>query len=98
MDFANLETSLFFRIWFVYGKYSEIAEPLAELSIYVTPAQAGVQKSLANLDSGFRRNDARGLLQEPQRRNISFSFSRALQNPHISDFCWLQMGRVEDGV
>ena len=26
----------------------------------VTPAEAGVQKSLKRLDSGFRRNDARG--------------------------------------
>ena len=39
-------------------------EALAELSNSVTPAKAGVQKLLKNLDSGFRRNDAQGLLQE----------------------------------
>ena len=50
-----------------------VPEPLAELPIPVTPAKlvpggfrpgAGVQKSLQNLDSGLRRNDAQGLLQE----------------------------------
>ena len=39
-------------------------EALAELSNSVTPAKAGVQKLLKNLDSGFRRNDAQGLLPE----------------------------------
>jgi hypothetical protein len=39
-------------------------KPLAELSYSVTPAKAGVQKSLGELDSGFRRNDVQGLLQE----------------------------------
>jgi hypothetical protein len=33
-----------------------IPEALAELSNSVTPAKAGVQKLLKNLDSGFRRN------------------------------------------
>jgi len=32
-------------------------ELLAELGKTVTPEKAGVQKSLKNLDSGFRRND-----------------------------------------
>ncbi len=39
-------------------------EPLAELKNPVTPAQAGIQKSLGGLDSGLRRNDVQGLLQE----------------------------------
>ncbi len=47
-------------------------EPLAELSNPVTPARyrstgqtpAGVHNLLKNLDSGLRRNDALGLLQE----------------------------------
>jgi hypothetical protein len=39
-------------------------EALAELSISVTPVKAGVQKCLESLDSGFRRNDAQGLLHE----------------------------------
>jgi hypothetical protein len=43
-------------------------EALAELSNSVTPEKAGVQKLLKNLDSGFRRNDAQGLLQEAPRR------------------------------
>jgi len=30
----------------------------------VTPAEAGVQKLLASLDSGFRRNDGKTLLSE----------------------------------
>jgi hypothetical protein len=33
--------------------------------IFVTPAKAGVHNTLKRLDSGFRRNDAEGLLQEP---------------------------------
>ncbi len=43
-------------------------EALAELANSVTPAKAGVQKFLKNLDSGFRRNDAQGLLQEAHYR------------------------------
>jgi hypothetical protein len=35
----------------------EIDEPLEKLDKSVTPAKAGVQKSLKELDSGFRRND-----------------------------------------
>ncbi len=42
-----------------------LGEPLAELSNPATPEKAGVQKSFKKQDSGFRRNDARGLLQEP---------------------------------
>jgi len=32
-----------------------------KVKIGVTPAKAGVQKSLKNLDSGFRRNDGKVL-------------------------------------
>jgi hypothetical protein len=39
-------------------------ESLAKLNKTVTPAKAGVQKSLKNLDSCFRRNDAERFLQE----------------------------------
>jgi hypothetical protein len=40
-------------------------EPIAKLNKTVTPAKAGVQNMLKLLDSGFRRNDTKGLLQEP---------------------------------
>ena len=40
------------------------SEALAELNGAVTPAKAGVQRSLENLDSGFRWNDVEGLMQE----------------------------------
>jgi len=39
-------------------------ELLAKFGKTVTPAKAGVQKSLKNLDSGFRRNDEKGFLQK----------------------------------
>ena len=39
-------------------------EPLAKLNKTVTPVTSGVQKTLKNLDSGFRRNDVEELLQE----------------------------------
>jgi hypothetical protein len=39
-------------------------ELLAELDKTVTPAEAGVQKSLKNLVPGLRRDDEKGLLQE----------------------------------
>ncbi len=39
-------------------------EPLARLDNLVTPAKAGVQKGAENLDSGVRRNDVVGFLQE----------------------------------
>ncbi len=48
------------------------SEALAKLDIAVTPAKAGVQNILKRLDSGFRRNDDDGLLQEAQS-NSSFS-------------------------
>jgi hypothetical protein len=41
-----------------------IFEPLAELSKTVTPVTSAVQMALKNLDSGLRRNDVEGLLQE----------------------------------
>ena len=37
---------------------------LVENALAVTPAKAGVQKISERLDSGFRRNDAEGLLLE----------------------------------
>jgi hypothetical protein len=39
-------------------------EPLAELNKTVTSVTSGGQKTSKNLDSGFRRNDVEGLLQE----------------------------------
>ena len=45
---------------------SMIVEALAKLANSVTPAKTGVQKRLRRLDSVFRRNDAKGLLQEVQ--------------------------------
>jgi hypothetical protein len=39
-------------------------EPLAKLRKIVTPAKAEVQKAVQILDSGFSRNDDKGLLQE----------------------------------
>jgi hypothetical protein len=42
----------------------ETIEALAKLTIFVTPAKAGVHNTSKRLDSGFRRNDAEGLLQE----------------------------------
>jgi len=42
----------------------KLLEPLAELFYSVTPANAGIRNLARNLDSGFHRNDARGLLQE----------------------------------
>jgi hypothetical protein len=41
-----------------------MAEALARLKETVTPAKAGVQKSLQDLDSCFRWNDVEGLFQE----------------------------------
>jgi hypothetical protein len=38
-------------------------DPIAKPAYSVTPAKAGVQNALKRLDSGFRRNDAEGLLQ-----------------------------------
>jgi hypothetical protein len=40
-------------------------EAISKLLKTVTPAEAGVQKRLKILDSGFRRNDADGLLKLP---------------------------------
>jgi hypothetical protein len=45
-------------------KNLQFREPLAELNKTVTPVTSGVHKTLKNLDSGFRRNDVEGLLQE----------------------------------
>ena len=59
-----------------------IPEALAELSNSVTPAKAGVQKWLGNLDSGFRRNDAQGLLQEAHLK-AKGQAPRALHVPQI---------------
>jgi hypothetical protein len=39
-------------------------EPLAKLNKTFTPGTSGAQKTLKSLDSGFRRNDVEGLLQE----------------------------------
>ena len=39
-------------------------EPLAKPQKTVTPVKTGVQNYLNSLDSGFRRNDTKGLLQE----------------------------------
>ena len=44
--------------------FTKTKEALAELSKSVTPAKAGVQQLLKNRDSGFRWNDAQGLLSE----------------------------------
>jgi hypothetical protein len=41
-----------------------VEQSLAKFNETVTPAQAGVQKTLKNLDSCFRRNDVERLLQE----------------------------------
>jgi len=41
-----------------------LIEALAKLNKTVTPAKAGVQNTLKRLDSGLRRNDTKGLLQE----------------------------------
>jgi hypothetical protein len=46
-----------------------VAEPLAKLGQTVTPAQAGVQKSLENLDPGLRWNDGKGFLQAPWEKD-----------------------------
>jgi len=45
---------------------SKKPEPLAELNKTVTPVTSAVQWTLQNLDSGLRRNDVEGLLQEAQ--------------------------------
>jgi hypothetical protein len=41
-------------------------EALAKLTIFVTPAKAGVHNTLKKPDSGFHRIDAEALLQEAQ--------------------------------
>jgi hypothetical protein len=46
------------------GVHYDPLEPLAKLDKTVTPAKAGVQKCARNLDSRFRGNDRRILLQE----------------------------------
>jgi len=38
-------------------------------TLVVTPAEAGVQKTLKNLDSGFRRNDGSGFRISTGRLN-----------------------------
>jgi hypothetical protein len=48
-----------FTLW-----YQDNCEPLAELNKTVTPVTSAVQWTLKNLDSGLRRNDVEGLLQE----------------------------------
>ena len=55
---------------------------LANLSTFVTPAKAGVQNALKRLDSGFRRNDNTGLLQEA----LLFKFSPSLTLTKIDHF------------
>ena len=40
-----------------------IVEPIAKPVYSVTPAKAGVQNAMKRMDSGFRWNDAEGLLQ-----------------------------------
>jgi len=50
-----------FRCRSVFDFYEEL---LAKLDKTVTPAEAGVQKSLKNLVPGLRRDDEKGLLQE----------------------------------
>jgi hypothetical protein len=40
-------------------------EPFAKLGKTDTPAQAGIEEALVNLDCGFRRKDEKGFLQEP---------------------------------
>jgi hypothetical protein len=47
---------------------SKKPEPLAELNKTVTPVTSAVQWTLKNLDSGLRRNDVEGLLQEAHLR------------------------------
>jgi hypothetical protein len=66
-------------------------EPLAELNKTVTPVTSGVQKTLKNLDSGFRRNDVEGLLQKaPLIRNSSL-FHHLVKQPHFPWYCRLQL-------
>jgi hypothetical protein len=51
-------------------RFMILTEPIAKPAYPVTPAKAGVQNALKRLDSGFRRNDAEGLLQLAQRNKI----------------------------
>ncbi len=60
-------------------------EPLAELKNPVTPAQAGVQKSLGGRDSGLRRNDVQGLLQEAQKSAFLEIVGRAMRILVVED-------------
>ncbi len=60
-------------------------EPLAELKNPVTPAQAGVQKSLGGRDSGLRRNDVQGLLQEAQKNAFLEIVGRAMRILVVED-------------
>ncbi len=56
-------------------------EPLAKLNKTTTPVTYGVQKILKNLDSGLRRNDVEGLLQEAllSSRGRAASFMTGVQ-------------------
>jgi hypothetical protein len=65
-------------------------EVLANVANPVTPAKAGVQNVLKRLDSGFRRNDAAGLLQEAQW--IEIIFKQALNPDSMRNF-----GPIGDG-
>jgi len=51
-----------------------LVEPIAKPAHSVTPAKAGVQNALRRLDSGFRRNDAEGLLQLAHKGTILIAF------------------------
>jgi hypothetical protein len=53
-------------------------EPLAKLNKTFTPGTSGAQKTLKNLDSGFRRNDVEGLLQEALLLILSNNAFRSL--------------------
>jgi hypothetical protein len=56
-----------FRAAFILpDTFPQSREAVAKLTIFVTPAKAGVHNALKRLDFGFRRYDAEGLLQEAQ--------------------------------
>jgi hypothetical protein len=89
MNMTEVERFVRQEISSSFAHKRESREALAELSLSVTPAKAGVHKSLKNLDSGFRRNDAQELLQEAQDRPA---------NPLNSWHCRVDMGLGMDSL
>jgi hypothetical protein len=55
---------------FLLSRLSTAPQNRVAMEHAVTPATAGVQKAFADLDSGYRRNDERGILDALLRGTV----------------------------